>query len=390
MTAYRRLHTFQARGSMRAWLAGIARRVAFRWRRTDERRQRRNDSLSPPPPSEDLERWLARKEAEAFLEGFLAGLDNERRDVFVLCDLEGLRGREAAAALGVNQNTAYARLRSARTSFERACQRVQGDGVDIDAGRVRAAHEEQPPTQAAQRGWAALLVQTGLAGSGRAVATSASTVAWSASAKVLALTVLVGSLGLAVVRRALPVDDPGPGVEPVVVDRDEGSNPVPRVFGGANDARVEAPPATIAAAPGSPAPAPSVAVPRLAPPPTSGPNERPDRRPTPRPRSEGPNEKAGMSLVELEQLDRARAALSAGRPTRAAQLAAAFVQTHAASALLTDARVLLVRAHCVAGRHSEALRAAARLSDAERNATIEKFCAFAPRKMATAETSQER
>jgi RNA polymerase sigma-70 factor, ECF subfamily len=166
VTAYRRLHTFEHRSSLRSWLAGIARRVAFRHRRSRWRRERREDALGSIPPDEpDLDDWLRRREAEIFLQAFLDGLDREKREVFVLCDLEGMRGREAAEALGVNQNTAYSRLRAARELFERACARALEDGFDLRAASVLETHKRAAPReQAVQRSWLAITTSFGTGG----------------------------------------------------------------------------------------------------------------------------------------------------------------------------------------------------------------------------------
>jgi len=53
----------------------------------------------------------------------LGELDDERREVFVLSELEQLRAPEIASVLGVNLNTIYSRLRSARQRFEAALAR---------------------------------------------------------------------------------------------------------------------------------------------------------------------------------------------------------------------------------------------------------------------------
>ncbi|WP_434428037.1 RNA polymerase sigma factor [Nannocystis pusilla] len=47
-------------------------------------------------------------------------LDDERRAVFVLAELEGMTAQEIAAGLGLNVNTVYSRLRAARQQLERA------------------------------------------------------------------------------------------------------------------------------------------------------------------------------------------------------------------------------------------------------------------------------
>ena len=117
LVVHRRLPEFEGRGSTRSWLYSIARRVAADHRR----RHRRKDSLDPTeadqvadPHEAGPEVRAQRGEALRLLLDLLAGLDEERRDVLILMDLEGMSASEAAAALGANVNTVYSRLRAAR------------------------------------------------------------------------------------------------------------------------------------------------------------------------------------------------------------------------------------------------------------------------------------
>ena len=50
-------------------------------------------------------------------------LDDEKRAVLVLAELEQMSAPDIAEALGINLNTAYARLRAARQQFEQAVAR---------------------------------------------------------------------------------------------------------------------------------------------------------------------------------------------------------------------------------------------------------------------------
>ena len=52
-------------------------------------------------------------------------MDDQKREVFVLAELEQLPVPEIAEAIGVNVNTAYSRLRLAREAFNQAIARHQ-------------------------------------------------------------------------------------------------------------------------------------------------------------------------------------------------------------------------------------------------------------------------
>jgi len=52
-------------------------------------------------------------------------LDDDKRAVFILAELEQLPAAEIAVALGIPANTVYSRLRLARGAFEAGLRRVR-------------------------------------------------------------------------------------------------------------------------------------------------------------------------------------------------------------------------------------------------------------------------
>ena len=77
----------------------------------------------PPHPDPGPHERAADAEAAAFVESFVGGLDEKRRDIFILAVLEEMTIPEVAAALSIPVNTAYTRLRAVRAEFERALER---------------------------------------------------------------------------------------------------------------------------------------------------------------------------------------------------------------------------------------------------------------------------
>ncbi len=126
----RRIAEYDSRFSLRQWMAGVARKVASRHREQVRRAPGTVDEARLPSPNLDPEGWAARQQGLAVLRRFLSGLDDDRWAVFVLSEIEGLRGTEIAAELGVNLNTVYARLRAAKQAFARAV------GAPPRAGRM--------------------------------------------------------------------------------------------------------------------------------------------------------------------------------------------------------------------------------------------------------------
>ena len=122
---HRRAADFEGRSALRTWLFGITRRVV----RDHFRGQRRTpaelvaEPLGADPNAHDAEHLLGARQAQALLHALLATLDADKREVFVLAELEQLSMPEIAAALDLNLNTAYARLRAARAAFELALRR---------------------------------------------------------------------------------------------------------------------------------------------------------------------------------------------------------------------------------------------------------------------------
>lgn len=82
-----------------------------------------------PSPQEQA----AAAEAVRTLHAVLDGMNKERREVFILAELEQMTVADIAAAVNVNANTIYSRLRAARADFERALIRMRAN----DQWRIR-------------------------------------------------------------------------------------------------------------------------------------------------------------------------------------------------------------------------------------------------------------
>lgn len=117
-----RIDEFEGRSSLRTWLFAIAFRIVQEHRRRMKRERRPVPATTKPEPVPPDEQ-LARIEAARILDELLATLDDDKRAVFVLHELEHMEAAEIAASLGVNVNTVYSRLRLARKKLERALVR---------------------------------------------------------------------------------------------------------------------------------------------------------------------------------------------------------------------------------------------------------------------------
>jgi RNA polymerase sigma-70 factor (ECF subfamily) len=125
MVVHRRAGEFEGRATLKTWLFGITRRVVANHFRTARRKPAEPYGQNEPHDShgQNAESSLAAAEGNRVLHALLDELDADKREVFVLAELEEMTGPELAQALGLNLNTAYARLRAARAAFEQALVR---------------------------------------------------------------------------------------------------------------------------------------------------------------------------------------------------------------------------------------------------------------------------
>src|SRR5690606_6592634 len=123
LVVHRRLTEFDGRTAIGNWLYGIARRVA------SDRRKRHERKVAHLRLVPDLEQRAHERQpheqatAAQLVTRFLELLDEDKRQVFVLAEIEGMTAPEIASTLGLNVNTVYARLRSARLRFQREVDR---------------------------------------------------------------------------------------------------------------------------------------------------------------------------------------------------------------------------------------------------------------------------
>jgi RNA polymerase sigma-70 factor (ECF subfamily) len=129
----------EQRSQVQNWLIGIIVRVARNRRRALRRGWSRltavrGEDVLHAIPSEAAgpAELVAKREAAALLSRGLDELDDKKRAVLVLVDIEQLSVPQAADALGLNLNTAYARLRAARVELARALKRLRANHRPLD------------------------------------------------------------------------------------------------------------------------------------------------------------------------------------------------------------------------------------------------------------------
>ena len=127
LVVHRRLADFVDREETVPWLYAIVIRVVRQYRRTTRRKSPTEapgvgivdpdslvDGRRPSPP-----KMAEREQAIRTLYAVLDEMNDERREVFVLSELEQFSAPEIAGATSTNVNTVYWRLKTARQEFEK-------------------------------------------------------------------------------------------------------------------------------------------------------------------------------------------------------------------------------------------------------------------------------
>jgi RNA polymerase sigma-70 factor, ECF subfamily len=128
-----RLHTLEQPEALRSWIYSVVRRTV-----STHHRSRRTKEAAGAALADDAEAWpristpsdlVEQNDQVKLLWSLLEELDEPKREVFSMAELDELTVPEIAEILGIPLNTAYSRLRAARQAFEEALAR-------------RTAHEE--------------------------------------------------------------------------------------------------------------------------------------------------------------------------------------------------------------------------------------------------------
>ena len=127
MVVHRKLAEFEGRSTVRTWVYGIAVRVASDYRKRGHvRREIVTEAMPETVSADDPHADATRREARAKLDRILDSLDEDKRAVFVLYEIEQVTMAEVAEAVGVPLQTAYSRLHAARKLVQEAIAEKAG------------------------------------------------------------------------------------------------------------------------------------------------------------------------------------------------------------------------------------------------------------------------
>jgi RNA polymerase sigma-70 factor, ECF subfamily len=104
------------------WLFAFARGLASAYRQSAYVRRERFEEAEPAGVG-SAEGLFVEREESALVYRALDALDDDKRLVFTMFELEERTASDIAAELGIPQNTVFSRLRAARDEFTRAIKR---------------------------------------------------------------------------------------------------------------------------------------------------------------------------------------------------------------------------------------------------------------------------
>lgn len=132
VTVYRRLGEFEGRAQLKTWVFTIAVHLVQHYFRTHARKPGDRASAKGTEIQALVDQQengpvhaVERRERYNALDRVLGQLDESKRLVFVLAELEQLTMVEIGEIVGANPKTVATRLRAARQAFEKALARFQ-------------------------------------------------------------------------------------------------------------------------------------------------------------------------------------------------------------------------------------------------------------------------
>ena len=127
MVIHSRLHTVQHPEALRSWIYGVARRTVSGYHRARRVKEASGAALAVEPSAQPRPRtpldFVEQNDQVKLLFNLLEELDEAKREVFSMVELDELTVPEIAEILEIPLNTAYSRVRAARQAFEEALVR---------------------------------------------------------------------------------------------------------------------------------------------------------------------------------------------------------------------------------------------------------------------------
>lgn len=125
--AYRSAPRFRGSSTVKTWLFGIAANLVrnhFRGEQRGRAAATKLETIEPTLPPSATEQMIA-EQHRRWLAAAIDSLTPALREAYVLCAIEELPGKEAAAALGITEASLWRRLTDARAALRAALEEMQ-------------------------------------------------------------------------------------------------------------------------------------------------------------------------------------------------------------------------------------------------------------------------
>ncbi len=123
VAVHRHFSEYDANRSAKAWLFSFAARTAANYRRLARHRHETRE-VPGEDRSRDPELSMYRAEQLAWIRSTLLRMKEDRRNVLIMHDMDGLSAPEIAAVLDLPLNTVYSRVRRGREEFRKIANAI--------------------------------------------------------------------------------------------------------------------------------------------------------------------------------------------------------------------------------------------------------------------------
>jgi RNA polymerase sigma-70 factor (ECF subfamily) len=141
LTVLRRWDSYDPARPPRPWLFAFALRLASAYRQSAYVRREKFEDAEPPRVG-SAEGLFVEREESTLVYRALDALDDDKRVVFTMFELDERTALDISAELAIPQNTVFSRLRAAREEFTRAVKRLSREPA-----RSLSAPLERPHAQ---------------------------------------------------------------------------------------------------------------------------------------------------------------------------------------------------------------------------------------------------
>lgn len=125
--AHRSAPRFRGESTVKTWLFGIAANLTRHHQRSDARRKNAGDKLAMVPMVQPISAGeaITIEQQRRWLAAAVESLSPALKEVYVLCVIEEVPGKEAAQVLGIREASLWRRLTDARTALRAAIEEMQ-------------------------------------------------------------------------------------------------------------------------------------------------------------------------------------------------------------------------------------------------------------------------